>query len=587
MVREPENHLHPHPQTASVRSLGYNAGIMARGWRNPYVLLALLVGVVCLPFINQPFHIDDRIYLEVADNILEKPLYPYDYPAVYEGFEAPDAASHSHLPLTSYYLALVKLLTRSEKEWIFHLAFLIFPILAAWGMYDLAQRFVRFPFAAAVLLVVSPVFLVLSHTLMTDVPLLSLWILAFSRFFRISDGSLRTADWVTLAVGIFGAAFVSVTTIIPVFLFAFAAVASGRPEKPASRRLLAILLGTPFVIWFLWFLLAYIHYRRFVLVNTFLHMNQRAAFDWGLFGVKALSFVLNLGALFLLPLLAWVALAWGFRLRLALGVFFATFVPFYAWISGWSWLQTLLFALFLSTGLLIVGSVIGSIGRKAFDNQNWWIMLLWFAAVVCACLLLYYSGSARYTLPAVPVVVLLAIRQMERRIKEEYLLRNLLCMAVLLTGAYSLWISFGDYRFAAVYRQAAAELTTKYSRPDRVIWITGEWGFRYYMNQAGARTLLQTRTGPQAGDIIIKPFIAMPWVTLYDSGEYTDLLEQRYAQNDSSVRLLDFASRAGFYSTGWGLLPFSLKNGDRWEWFNVFQVKKAYNGQIPKQARPW
>jgi len=565
----------------------YNAGIMARGWRNPYLLLALLVSGVCLPFINQPFHIDDRIYLEVADNILEKPLYPYDYPAVYEGFKAPDAASHSHLPLTSYYLAAVKAVTGSEQEFVFHLAFLIFPILAAWGMYDLARHFVRFAFAAAALLILSPVFLVLSHTLMTDVPTLALWIVAFSRFFRVMDGSARKIDWVILAASILGAALISVIAIIPVFLFAFAAVVSGRPERLESRRLLSLLLGLPFVVWFLWFMLAYFHYRRFVLVNTFLHMNQRAAFDWFLFGVKALSFGLNLGALFLFPLLAWIALAWGFRLRIALVVFFAAFVPFYTWVSGWGWPHTLLFAVFLSTGVLILGSLIASVRDKAFNDPGWRVLLLWFAAVLAGCLILYYSGSARYTLPTLPVVVLLAVRQLERRIEEQYFLRNLLCLAVLLTGAYSLWISLADYRFAQVYPQVASELTAKYARPGRVIWITGEWGFRYYMNRVGARTLLQTSTGPEANDIIIKPYIAMPWVTLYDSGEYTELAEQRYASSDSRVRLLDFGSHAGFYSTGWGLLPYSLKKDERWEWFNVFRVKKSFQGQIPKQTRPW
>jgi len=297
--------------------------------------------------------------------------------------------------------------------------------------------------------------------------------------------------------------------------------------------------------------------------------------------------VLNVGALFLLPLVAWIAFAWGWRLRIALAVFFAAFVPFYTWVSGWVWPQTLLFAVFLSTGLLIVGSLIASARAGAFDVPGWWAVLLWFAAVLAACLILYYSGSARYTLPALPVVVLLTLRQLECRIKEEYFLRNLVCLGVVLTAAYSLWISAGDYRFAGVYRQVAPELVAKYARPGRVVWITGEWGFRYYMNRAGARTLLQTSTGPQADDIIIKPYVAMPWVTLYDPGEYTDLLEQRCAKIHSRVRILDFDSHAGFYSTGWGMLPYSLKRSERWEWFNVFRVRKPYQGEIPKQARPW
>ncbi|HXK60707.1 MAG TPA: glycosyltransferase family 39 protein [Acidobacteriota bacterium] len=576
---------------------------MARGWTNPYLLLALLVGIVCLPFIDQPFHIDDRIYLEVADNILKKPLYPYDYPAIHEGFQAPDAASHSHLPLTSYYLALVKVLAGSDREWPFHLAFLVFPILAAWGMYDLAGRFVRLPLAAAALLVVSPVFLVLSHTLMTDVPLLCFWILAFSRFLRIQDETMRRADWAILVLSLLGGAFISLTTIIPVSVFAFGAVVTGRPADQRTRRQLAVVLALPFVLWFLWFLLAYVHYGRFVLIRTFQHMNHRAAFDWGLIQLKGLSFVLNIGGVFTMPVVAWIALARGFRLRVALLVFGCAFIPFYSWVSGWSWPDTFLFALFLSTGVLILASLAvllpgklrslippyqaGEVAASRKQAQSWGLLFLWFGAVLVACLVIYYSGSVRYTLPALPVIILLVLAQLER-VSGDYFRRNLVSLVVLLTAVYSLWISVGDYRFASVYRDAAAELSQSYARPAHSIWITGEWGFRHYMNRAGARTLLQTATGPKAGDVIIKPRIAMPWVTLYDPREYTDLVEQRHVKSSSRIRLLDFSSHAGFYSTGWGVLPFSIRKADdRWEWFNIYRVKKEYEGPVPEPTRPW
>ncbi len=91
----------------------------------------MAVAAAGLPFLNQAFHIDDRIYIEVARHAIEKPLFPYDYAPVFEGLVTPDAASHSHLPLTSYYLAAIRILTGGEREWAFHLAFLIFPWIAA------------------------------------------------------------------------------------------------------------------------------------------------------------------------------------------------------------------------------------------------------------------------------------------------------------------------------------------------------------------------------------------------------------------------------------------------------------------------
>ena len=107
------------------------------------------------------------------------------------------------------------------------------------------------------------------------------------------------------------------------------------------------------------------------------------------------------------------------------------------------------------------------------------------------------------------------------------------------------------------------------------------------MGQLGAQPLTQTGTDPEVGDIIIKPYIALPWVTLLDSEEFTVLVEQRQVQAGSPLRILDFLSSAGFYSTAWGILPISITRQKYWELFNVFQVKKKFDGPLPAIKRPW
>ena len=42
-------------------------------------LIALAI-LIELPFLNQPFHMDDTVYLHVADNIRVSPLFPQDAP---------------------------------------------------------------------------------------------------------------------------------------------------------------------------------------------------------------------------------------------------------------------------------------------------------------------------------------------------------------------------------------------------------------------------------------------------------------------------------------------------------------------------
>ncbi|MDA2937112.1 glycosyltransferase family 39 protein [Acidobacteria bacterium AH-259-A15] len=605
---------------------------------SPRFLLIIVVLCGSLPFVHQAFHIDDRIYLEVADNILDKPLFPYDYSPIFEGLITPDAASHSHLPLISYYLALIRLVTGSQKEWVYHLAFLVFPLLAAMGFYDLAQRYVRFRLAAACLLVVSPAFLVLSHTLMTDVPLLAFWIFSLSRFLRIANGEASTPDWVLCGLSLLAAGFISLISAGLILLMSAYLLIKRRGTGEQTAALpttlaIACLLALPVLFWLLWYLRAYLHYDRLVLINTFLHMSKREALSWDLMGLKALSFVLNLGATFLFPLALWYGFAGRLSVRIFLLISFLSFVPFYIWFTDWSWKAVFLFALFFSSGLLALWHVLsrcGAVvtwccgefllsgfrelslswgelrsvatdessepdssatgatapqhqGTTALHDQA--LLLLWFFGILLSYLFAYYSGSVRYSLLALPPLLLWWVAALERRVKEPYFLRNLIWFGVILTGFYSLAVGYGDYRFAGVYRSAAREISSQYSQPAQTIWFTAEWGFRYYLEKAGAKPLTRTQRGARPGDIIVKPYVASPWVTLYDGDEYTQLLEQRYVSMKYPIRVLDFFSHAGFYSTGWGILPFSLSTGERWEWFNVFRVTREYEGPIPEPER--
>ena len=572
----------------------------------PYAWLFLSVTAAYLPFLNQAFHIDDRIYLEVASNILSKPLFPYDYAPVFEGLISPDAASHSHLPLISYYLALVKLLSGSEKEWVYHLALLVFPLMAATGFYGLAQRYVRFPAAAAFLLFMAPGFYLLSHILMTEVPLLAFWILALSRFLKIHEGAGRRADWWICGFSLLAAGFISLLTVVLISVMAGYLVLRGTGRHSG---IVFLLLLSP-LLWFVWYLSSYLHYDRLVLVNTLLHMSKRGGFSWEILGQNGLSFLLHLGGVMIFPLAVWVGCAGKASLRILGLLFLLSFVPFYLWFSDWSEVQVFLFALFFSSGLLLLWEVarnLGSLRRRsggaiysgdASDGaQDPAPLLLWFLGVLAASLFLYYSGSVRYSVLASPAVILIWMMALERRIPETYLLKNVIWLIAILTAGYSIAISAADYQFAGVYRRSAQEIRRDYitpheiegvsGTPPRKLWFAGEWGFRYYLEKAGAEVLPRTATGPRAGDIIVKPYLATPWITLYDSPEYTRLLEQRQVSIKFPLRILDFGSHAGFYSTGWGILPFSISGGKPWEWFNIFEVKKNYEGAIPREERHW
>lgn len=579
----------------------------------------IFTALIYLPFLGQAFHIDDRIYLEVAEQIKRSPLFPYDYPVLFEGIWTQDAASHSHLPLNAYWIALVEVLTGSRSEWVLHLAFLPFPLLAVWGFYDIARRYLRFPAAAAALLVVSPAFLTLSHTLMADVPLLACWLGTLAFYLRLGEeGRGGGALWGCLAC-LLASAFLSLLSGgLLMLMVAWWFIARNKNLPRVSGRMLMVLLALPLTLWLLWYLRAWMHYDRLVLVNTVLHMEKRQIFQSRVFALKLLSFVLNLGAVFLFPPALVYAWARNWSARLTLLLFFLTPIPFALWMPDWSWQQVLLFSAFLSSGLLALTTLLSvpwrmpvchpgfsrlsaedfkpaaardpSSSRLAAEapDDDWQqsislLAFLWFIGIAASILLLYYAGSVRYVLPAAPPLILLWIKYLECRVlHNDYLLRNLVWLGFALTLPYGMWISWGDYQFAEMYRQGAHRMVEIYSRSGRTTWFTGEWGLRYYLSSQGGRPLPRAAAGPQAGDILLKPYVASPWVTLYDSDEYLRFLTRHELQMPTRLRLIDYRSHAGFYSTGWGILPWSLGE-EPWEWINVYEVKKSYQGPIPKQ----
>lgn len=565
--------------------------------RSPKILVSLLVVLLTLPFIFQAFHIDDRIYLEVAGNVLSNPLHPYDYPPVFEGLVTPDAASHSHLPLTSYYLALLRRLAGGEPEWLFHLAFLVFPLLAVWSFADLARRFTAFPAAAACLLIAGPGVLVLSHTLMTEVPLLAFWALSVSRVVAICDGETAKSNWIAAGAGLTGAALISLISVGLIVLLGAHLALSWNAIDASARRKLPLLLLLPLLVWAAWYWCSYLHYDRFVLVRTVLHLDKRSAFSWLVLGQKLLSLLLNLGGAFLCPIVLW----YGFGRRRSLWLIPVVVLTIglgpWAAPDSWSRSQSFLWVLLAGTGTLAFigvlregadGNGVDSPPETASGRRLRRLLLFWLAGIATAAVVLYPSGSVRYVLLLAPPLILLWLRALERKVDfNRYFLRNLVWTGVILTLLWSLPIAYADYRFAGMYREEARALVQDYRRPGQEVWFTAEWGFRYYLEKAGARLLPRTSLGPKPGDVIIKPRVAFPWVTLYDRPEYTRLREQRPTSMTFPIRLLDFESHAGFYSTAWGILPYSWASEGRWEWYNVYEVIQEYDGPIPEPERHW
>ena len=85
--------------------------------------------------------------------------------------------------------------------------------------------------------------------------------------------------------------------------------------------------------------------------------------------------------------------------------------------------------------------------------------------------------------------------------------------------------------------------------------FSAEWGWRYYLASMGGDIVADDTTG-RAGELFIKSDLALGQVPNTKFGHSLQLVEHRTYQIRSPLRLLDPSTHAGFWSDGWGVLPF-------------------------------
>ena len=235
------------------------AGLFAMktgGTRPRIMALILCVLAANAVFIRQAFHMDDSIYLLLARSIVKSPWFPQDSPTHFEGLYVPDLASTEHpLPVTSYWIALIGRLGHGLTEVSLHLGFLIFPLILAYSMYVLARRYTAHPLLASLTLMFLPVVYVLSHTLMTDVPQLALWVASVAMF--IEGIEAQAAIWVSLGVlAATLACFVSYSSLCLIPLLALRALLR------KDRRAFTAILILPGMTLGMWLAVSLYHYGR-------------------------------------------------------------------------------------------------------------------------------------------------------------------------------------------------------------------------------------------------------------------------------------------------------------------------------------
>jgi hypothetical protein len=108
----------------------------------------------------------------------------------------------------------------------------------------------------------------------------------------------------------------------------------------------------------------------------------------------------------------------------------------------------------------------------------------------------------------------------------------------------------------------------------RPAWFQGDWGFRWYMERAGHRYLRSDDESPLQGDIVVRPQLAALHDVAPRLRQRMELLATVPIPSRLPIRLMSADAKAGFYSHGWGLLPFALSRAPL-ETFDVYRIAPA------------
>ena len=464
--------------------------------RELWLLLAFTL-LLRVPFLYQAIQGDDDIYVTEAAHAQIEPLHPANVKYVFRG-DTVDLRGHSHPPLNAWPLALLVAAFGEVREIPFHAVYIVFSLIAVWSMWTLAIRFTPHPVWATLLFCAVPAFVVNGNSFEPDIPFLAFWMASIALF--VSGRSRWAAAAMALAsLEAYQAVFLT-PILAAYYLIQWRRQKWDRPpglssaqSAPSSLKLTPLLLTlTPIFV---------------------------------LFAIQLFE-RLSTGALPAAVLTGYFthydfqALAPKLRSALALAIHF--------------W--------FIVCPILIPpAAIIAWRDRRHRDTQ---FLLAWIALFFAAAAIVFFAGSARYLLPLAAPVAILASR-----------LRPLwLALAFALQMTLSLGLAVENYGHWSAYR-ALAPTITRLAGGHRV-WVDGEWGLRYYLEQSGALPLTKAQK-LRPTDIVVSSALGHA-VPLTDPA--TPILQVTIG-SAIPLRILGLETRSGFSDASAGLWPFGLSTG--------------------------
>jgi dolichyl-phosphate-mannose-protein mannosyltransferase len=478
--------------------------------RRELIIVALFVLALRLPFLNQAIQGDDVYYLAEAEHAQIEPLHPNHTQASFLGHMV-DMRGQPHPPLDAWSLALLLAIFKDVREIPFHAAYIGFSLIAAFSAFSLARRFSPHPLLATLLFLVTPAFVVNGNSFESDLPFVAFWLAAVALYVAAVDrrsAGLLAASCVAMGLAAMGA-FQAVFLVPILFLY-------GRKWRAAAVATLA----APAV---------YIAWQLFERLTTGALPASVLTGYLASYGFEALAAKLKSAAA-LTGHLGWLVFP---------GL----------WLPSLFALPVAIGAAFYDPNPLFWGSVAVGAGILIWCARNWRDFLAqWVLIFFAGALAIFFAGSARYLLPIVLPVAILASRRAGPR---------MLSVGVGCGLALSILLAVVNYQHWNGYREFAQSLRNEAG--TKRVWINGEWGLQYYVEAEGALPLLVGQT-VRPDEMVVSSSLGYP-VQLSHPGLVPVETAQRTITSKIPLRLIALSGRSGYSTTTWGVRPFDVSLG--------------------------
>lgn len=523
------------------------------------IFLAIVVTVLCLlPFVNKAFHIDDPLFLWTARHLWTNPLDFYGFDVNWVGWVTPMYTANLNPPLNAYLLALAAFIV-GWGEIGLHLVYLVFPVTVVTATYFLAKRFCDRPLIAVLAALFTPLMLVSSTNLMTDVPMLAFYLCSMALWLRGFEGKSHSKMVLAMVIACAGVLTKYFAVTVAPLLFVYALLNTRRVSWWALSLLLPVC--------------ALVGYE--ILVRSRYGVDPIAAAGEFSRATKADSggVVWNtlIGLSFLGGGVAYIGFAWLLRVRWyvwAAVVAFGATVGFAAVRAGEGspfadvaptlrGVTALQFALFVALGFGIFALVLADLWKsRSVDSL---FLATWVLGTFVFATYLNWAITGRTLLPAVPAVAILIVRRIgvSQSFGRKPPGRAAWVLALAPGALLSLGITCADYAWANAAREAAHRYSVEFADALSSVHFEGHWGFQYYMQQAGAKPFTYDRMVIPSGAVLITPGNNTSVAASMPEAYLTD---ERIMQLSTSkgVTLLLQQMGAGFYCSAWGPLPYAF-----------------------------